>query len=113
MIDAEAARIIATILVGSRPRRSAFSPDGRRAYVTAEVSGTVSVIDVPTHRVIGTIALEGEDVKPKGVMVSPDGRRILVANGGSHSVSVLALASHEVIATVSAGKMPWGVAVAH
>ena len=48
-------QVVATILVGSRPREAAFTPDGKRAYVTGEIGGTVSVIDVPAHKVIATI----------------------------------------------------------
>jgi YVTN family beta-propeller protein len=50
---------VATILVGSRPREAALTPDGTRAYVTGEIGGTVRVFDVPAHKVVATITLEG------------------------------------------------------
>ena len=45
------------VVVGLRPRSVAFLPDGSRAYSANEAAGTVSVIDVATRTVIGTITM--------------------------------------------------------
>jgi YVTN family beta-propeller protein len=104
-------KVLATVLVGSRPREAAFTPDGKRAYVTGEIGGTVSVIDVPAHEVVATITLEDGETKPKGVAVTPDGKRALVANGAAHHVAVIDTQTNEVSATVSVGRRPWGIAL--
>jgi len=102
--------VVSTFLVDPRPRVAAFSPDGKRAYVTAEVGGTVAVVDAVHHQVLRTIKLPPRS-KPVGVVVSPDGRRIYVANGLSGDISVIDTATLQVVATIPAGKGAWGVVV--
>lgn len=79
VIDTESNTVVANFLVGARPRDAIFSRDGSRAYVTAEIGGTVAVVDVAWHQVIDEIDLG--DAKPVGIAVSPDGRRLYVASG--------------------------------
>src|SRR5918994_4709352 len=55
------------------------APRGR-LYVTNEISGDLSVIDVETERVIATIPL---GKRPRGVRVSPDRSTLYVALSGS------------------------------
>jgi len=68
------------------PTRSAeadaAAPSGRegRVYVTNEISGDLSVIDVESRRVTATIPL---GKRPRGVRVSPDNRTLYVALSGS------------------------------
>lgn len=56
------------------------SPAGYRVLVTNERSGTMSVIDGVTRRVIATVPL---GKRPRGLKVSPDGKRVYVALSGS------------------------------
>jgi YVTN family beta-propeller protein len=51
-----------------------------RVYATNEISGDLSVIDEPAHRVLALIKL---GTRPRGVRVSPDGRLVYVALSGS------------------------------
>ena len=51
-------------------------------YVTNEQSGDLSVIDVNTAMVVGTIKL---GKRPRGIATSPDGTRLYVALSGSPS----------------------------
>jgi YVTN family beta-propeller protein len=55
------------------------SPDGTRAYVTNQNSGSVSVINTATNTVVTT--LNGFN-SPRSVAVSPDGTRAYVTNPG-------------------------------
>jgi YVTN family beta-propeller protein len=55
------------------------APQGR-LYVTNEISGDLSVIDVATRRVVATIPL---GKRPRGVRVSPDRTTLYVALSGS------------------------------
>lgn len=73
-------------------------------------SGTVSVIDVTTTKVIGEIDVE---LHPGGMAVSPGGDRLYVANSNSDSVSVIDTDRDRVIATWLARPMkelPFGSA---
>ena len=45
VIDTAARKVVANILVDSRPRRAVWTADGAQFWVSAEVGGTVSVID--------------------------------------------------------------------
>ena len=61
--------------------RAAAEPAPRgRLYVTNEISGDLSVIDVASERVIATIPL---GKRPRGVRVSPDHSTLYVALSGS------------------------------
>jgi YVTN family beta-propeller protein len=111
VIDTATLRVVATILVGSRPRDSAFTPDGTRAYVSAEIGGVVSVVDVPSHKVVATVPIDRSVPKPKGVVVHPNGQWVYVANGGSNEVAVIDRARNVVSSFIAVGKRPWGVAI--
>src|SRR5262245_33167331 len=60
-------------LVGAQLSAQARKP---LAFVSNEVSRSVSVVDLTTRKVIATIPL-GE--RPRGIHVSPDGKQLLVA----------------------------------
>lgn len=82
-----------TISVGEKPYGIAITPDGRRAFVTNENAGTVSVIELTTQTVIDTIPLNtptaaqpGQpqpttptNLRPQGVAVNWNGTQVFVA----------------------------------
>lgn len=41
--------VVANILVDQRPRYAEFSSDGRKLWVTSEIGGTISIIDIATR----------------------------------------------------------------
>ncbi len=59
---------------------AAAMPSGPRLFVTNEVGGDMTVIDVGTQKAIATIPL---GKRPRGLRVSPDGTLIYVALSGS------------------------------
>ena len=75
-----------TITVGSVPVTVAFSPNGKKAYVTNIEDDTVSVIRVATGDVTDTIPV-GDD--PYSVAFSPNGKKAYVANSADNTVSVI------------------------
>ena len=90
------------IHVGTQPTRVAFSPDGKRAYVTNEGSNTVSVIDTypdsPNYnKVIGDPIQVGTG--PIALAVSDDGTRLYVVNIGSNDGSINQPGTVSVIST--------------
>lgn len=68
----------ATVLLASACGKSPVH--ARRAYVSNETDGTVSVIDTAARRVIATIQV---GKRPRGLHVSRDGHRLYVALSGS------------------------------
>lgn len=78
------------------------------AYITNSGSGTVSVLDVATNSVVGTVLVGN---LPAGVAVNASATRVYVTNQGSNSVSVIDTSSNAVIATIGVGSFPIGIAV--
>ena len=54
-------------------------PDGKRAYVAAENSNEVYVLDAVGFSVVAKIKA---GLRSNGIAVQPDGKRVFVSNGG-------------------------------
>jgi YVTN family beta-propeller protein len=89
----------------------AFSPDGRRAWITAEIGGIVSIVDVATNKVTGTLKIDRPGAKPKGVVAHPNGRWVYVANGASNDITVIDAEQQKIAGYVAVGRRPWGLAL--
>ncbi len=66
-----------------RPRFAEFTPDGSEAWVSAEIGGTVSVIDNATREIKHKITFEipglrAETIQPVGVRITADGQKAYV-----------------------------------
>ena len=84
--------IAAVTILGSAPSLA------QNAYITNyTATGTVSVINTVTDKVIATIPVGSY---PNGVAVSPNGRRVYVGNEGSASLSVIDTKTNAMIATI-------------
>ena len=98
------------IPVSSTPDGVAVTPNGKTAFVTNPVGGSVSTIDVKTRIKHPTDIPVGAN--PYGVAVTPDGKTAFVTNNGSSSVSTIDVKSrtkHPTDIPVAAG--PKGMAV--
>ena len=93
------------IPTGPVPTGITFSPDGNRAYV-ANQFGDVSVIDVATRQVVGSVAIDN----PLAVRVSPDGTQLFVATGNTQ-VFIVDVATLSIVKSVEVGFAPNGFAV--
>lgn len=91
------------ITVGSSPIWVAFAPDGKRAYVANQGSGTVSVIDTAKDTVMATVAT---GAGATGVGLTPDGSRAYVGNVAAGTVSVIDTETNSVIKTIAVGTGP-------
>jgi YVTN family beta-propeller protein len=60
--------------------------------------GSVSVVDLTTHRQITQIPV---GLHPSGIAATPDGKHVLVANANSDTISVIDTASNQVVETIS------------
>jgi YVTN family beta-propeller protein len=100
----------APISVGTHPASVAIAPDGRTAYVSNELDGTVSVIDTVTDSVIGAPIAVGSN--PAGLALTPNGATLYVADELSNTVSVVDTASRIAVGSIKVGSFPNGIAVA-
>ena len=60
--------------------------------------GSVSVVDLTTHREIKQIVV---GLHPSGIVPTPDGKHVLVANANSDTISVIDTAKDDVVETIS------------
>lgn len=58
------------------PHGVAFSPDGKRAYISCESEKTLWATDTKTGKLLGKAPLSGH---PNNISISKDGRRVFVA----------------------------------
>ncbi|WP_250906031.1 YncE family protein [Nonomuraea sp. NEAU-A123] len=86
----------------------AAAPLREFAYVANFWSDTVSVINIATNTITGTIRVGN---RPEDVAITPDGGHAYVANRGSDSVTVIDTATNTVTDTIRVGDAPTGVAI--
>jgi len=97
----------------NEPYTVTINAAGTKAYVTNSSSSTVTIIDVTTNTVIGTIG--GFD-GPSGLVITPDGNYAYVNNyggpiagsGNGNTVSVVDLNTNAIVGTLTVGPLPPG-----
>jgi PQQ-dependent catabolism-associated beta-propeller protein len=103
------------VLVDSRPRFAEFSSDGKLLWVSAELGGTVSVIDTVTRKIVKKIefkipGLSKEAIQPVGVRLTRDGTKAFVALGPANMVAVVNMDTLEVEKYLLVGQRVWQLA---
>ena len=99
---------VRSIEVGREPVNLVVTRDGSKAYVSNNVDGTVSVINIASdYENVATVTV-GE--RPNGLEITPDSKHVLVANKND-TLSVIDTNSNQVIKTINVGKEPWDVAM--
>ena len=78
-IDTKTHEIVANVLLGSRPRFSAYKADGSELWVTSEVGGELTIIDPATRKIKKTVQFEipglrAEEIQPVGINLTKDGK---------------------------------------
>ena len=94
VVDLEQGQEISQILTGLHPSDLELSADQRTLFVANANSDSVSVIDIPTHKVIDNILVRPDRALPFGsapnaLALSKDGAKLYVANGGNNAVAVV------------------------
>jgi DNA-binding beta-propeller fold protein YncE len=77
----------------------AFAPALKRGYTSNGRSGTVTVFELDTLRIIQELPVSGE--KPDAILFEPQHGHIITANGASSNLSVLDAAALKIVATVA------------
>lgn len=104
-------KILANILVGSRPRSATFTKDGKYAYASTEIGGEIVRVDMDTHKVDKKVATSEKEAKPKDVLLSRDEKTLYVAGGRANKVFVLDAQTMEVKGDIPVGPRVWGLAL--
>jgi PQQ-dependent catabolism-associated beta-propeller protein len=112
VIDNAKMKLVANVLVDSRPREAKFTADGKELWVSSEVGGSISVIDPKTWKVIKKIRFEVPGVRPEllqpvGMEFTKDGKLLFVALGPANRVGVIDTATKEVKNYILVGQRPW------
>ena len=112
VIDNATMKLIANVLVDSRPREAKFTHDGKELWVSSEVGGTVAIVDPATWKVTKKITFDvpgvrPEQLQPVGIDFTKDGKFAFVALGPANRVAVIDTASKEVVNYILVGQRPW------
>ena len=102
------------VVVGTRPRRFAATPDGKELWVSTEMAGEVSIIDRQKFVVTGKIdflppGMRQSDVTPVGLVMTKDGKTAYVTLGHAAHVAVVDVPTRTVQGYILVGKRSWGV----
>jgi YVTN family beta-propeller protein len=92
-----------------------FTADGSQVWVSAEVGGTVSVVDAAAHTVLHTInfpipGVPAESVQPVGIAITADAKTAFVALGPANRVAVVDTKTYEVRKYLLVGQRVWNLA---
>lgn len=114
-IDTKTNETIENILVDSRPRVAEFNTDGSQLWVSAEIGGTVSIIDPAAKKIIHKITFEipgvsKDAIQPVGVRISKDGTKAFVALGPANRVAVIDAKTFAVEKYLLVGQRVWNLA---
>jgi YVTN family beta-propeller protein len=114
LVDAEGGHVTQDVVVGTRPRRFAATPDRKELWVTAELSGEVYVIDRANFAVTGKIeflppGMRKTDVTPVGLVMTKDGKTAYVTLGHAAHVAVVDVPTRKNQGYILVGKRSWGI----
>jgi PQQ-dependent catabolism-associated beta-propeller protein len=114
-IDTATREIVANVLVDARPRYAAFKPDGTEVWVSAEIGGTISVIDAAGFKVKTKIefaipGLRKEAIQPVGIAITADGTTAFVALGPANRVAMIDTKTYKVQKYLLVGQRVWQLA---
>src|SRR4051812_26173772 len=82
-------RAVSYVKTGSYPYGAAITRDGKRALVSNEADGTVSVIDLSSKRKIDDIKVGAHLSHPEGIAIDPNAARAYVAVAAEDRVAVI------------------------
>ncbi|MNE29676.1 Cytochrome D1 heme domain protein [compost metagenome] len=114
-IDTSTHELVDNTQVDQRPRHVEFSQDGKWLWASAEIGGTVTVIDVATRQPVKTLTFQikgvhPDKVQPVGVKLTADGKYAFVALGPANHVAVVDAKTYEVLDYLLVGRRVWHMA---
>jgi PQQ-dependent catabolism-associated beta-propeller protein len=117
-IDNESHKVVDNVLVDARPRHAEWTADGAQVWVSAEVGGSVTVIDAQKRNVVQKIrfAVAGvpdEAIQPVGILLTKDRKLAFVALGPANRVAIVDAQTYEVKRYLLVGQRVWNLAFNH
>ena len=117
-IDTESLTIADNTLIDQRPRDVEFSRDGTTLWASAEIGGTVTIVDVATRKVINVLdfkipGVHRDKIQPVGVKLTADGKYAFVALGPANHVAVVDARTFKVLKYLLVGRRVWHMAFAN
>jgi PQQ-dependent catabolism-associated beta-propeller protein len=114
VIDIAQKKIVANVLVDPRPRVVVWKKDASQFWVSAEIGGTVSVIDATTFKELKKISfavagLNQEAIQGEGIAFTPDEKTAFVALGPANRVAVVDAQTYEVKDYILVGQRVWNI----
>ncbi len=102
------------VLVDNRPRVAEFKADGSEVWVSAEIGGTVTIIDPADRKIKGKINFEiqgitKDAIQPVGVRITRDGKKAFVALGPANRVAVVNAETYAVEKYILVGQRVWNL----
>ena len=115
-VNTDTSEVVANTLVDQRPRDAEFTLDDSELWVSSEIGGTVSVIDVASKTIKQTLnfAIKGissDRVQPVGIEMTSDGKYAFIALGPANHVAVVERATMEVVKYILVGRRVWHLAL--
>jgi PQQ-dependent catabolism-associated beta-propeller protein len=116
LIDTLEHKVVGNILVDPRPRHASFSSDGTKLWVSSEIGGTLTIIDVATQSIDKVIKFEiqgvsRDAVQPVGFVFTKDGSKAFVALGPANRVAVIDMKTLGVMQYLLVGQRVWHMAM--
>ena len=89
-----------------------FNKDGSRLWASAEIGGTVSIVDTASRKILHDIHfsipnVHRDKIQPVGIKLSDDGRYAFVALGPANHVAVVNAKTYEVEKYLLVGRRVW------
>ena len=111
-ITTENLEIFENVLVDQRPRVAMFTPDDKEVWVSAEIGGTVKVINPKSRDVTHTISFKipgvnEESIQPVGVRHTLDGKYTFIALGPANRIAVVDQKEKKLIKYLLVGQRVW------
>ena len=115
-INTDTLEINVNVLVDARPRVAIFTPDDKEVWVSAEIGGTVKVIDPSDQKVTNTISFEipgvnEESIQPVGIRHTSDGKFTFVALGPANRIAVIDQKTKKILKYLLVGQRVWQMAL--
>ncbi len=100
---------VTVIPVGKGPEGFDLSPDEKEIWAAHSRDGGVSIIDVASKKVTGTIDLHTK--RSNRLKITPDGKRVLISDLDAGELVILDRDSRKEIKRVPLGKAPEGILI--
>lgn len=108
LFDTRKKRVVQTLPLPDSFHGLAFSPDGKRLWVSGAGTHGVWMLDRRGDRLVASLSLPVPGY-PAGLAISDDGRRLYAVDNAGDRVTILPLSGSEATASLRVGATPFAV----